>query len=195
MFYFRTQDCIIVTRIAPGLQVVDPGARTGRCQTVYKPGSVPRLPAAMAIPLGRTLRGTSSNQPGRQRGKRLSLPEGSFRRPYSVLLPVRFSVPVPLLGPRCALTAPFHPCRRALRPAGGLLLCGTVSGVAPAGRYPAPFFRGARTFLAQEPSVSSAPGRGHPTVWHRLHLGAWGHKVQAVRPATWLKAPSISCLD
>ena len=27
-------------------------------------------------------------------------------------------------------------------------LCGTVPGVAPAGRYPAPSFRGARTFLA-----------------------------------------------
>jgi len=26
-------------------------------------------------------------------------------------------------------------------------LCGTVPGVAPAGRYPAPSFRGARTFL------------------------------------------------
>jgi hypothetical protein len=26
-------------------------------------------------------------------------------------------------------------------------LCGTFPGVAPAGRYPAPFFRGARTFL------------------------------------------------
>jgi hypothetical protein len=27
------------------------------------------------------------------------------------------------------------------------VLCGTFPGVAPAGRYPAPFFRGARTFL------------------------------------------------
>src|SRR5262245_60366664 len=31
--------------------------------------------------------------------------------------------------------------------AGGLILCGTFPGVAPAGRYPAPFVRGARTFL------------------------------------------------
>ena len=44
-------------------------------------------------------------------------------RPYSVLLPVGFAVPVPLPDPRCALTAPFHPCspsrlasrRRAVR--------------------------------------------------------------------------------
>ena len=31
-------------------------------------------------------------------------------RPYSVLLPVWFAMPVPLPDPRCALTAPFHPC-------------------------------------------------------------------------------------
>ena len=30
--------------------------------------------------------------------------------PYSVLLPVWFAMPVPLPDPRCALTAPFHPC-------------------------------------------------------------------------------------
>src|ERR1700759_5143675 len=29
--------------------------------------------------------------------------------PYSVLLPVGFTLPVPLPDPRCALTAPFHP--------------------------------------------------------------------------------------
>ena len=29
------------------------------------------------------------------------------------------------------------------------VLCGTVSGVAPAGCYPTPCFRGARTFLAR----------------------------------------------
>ncbi len=31
-------------------------------------------------------------------------------RPYSVLLPVGFAVPPLLLGARCALTPPFHPC-------------------------------------------------------------------------------------
>jgi len=31
-------------------------------------------------------------------------------RPYSVLLPVGFAVPVPLPVPRCALAAPFRPC-------------------------------------------------------------------------------------
>src|SRR6202041_103584 len=31
-------------------------------------------------------------------------------RPYSVLLPVWFAMPVPLLQARCAFFAPFHPC-------------------------------------------------------------------------------------
>jgi len=31
------------------------------------------------------------------------------RRPYLVLLPVGFAVPLPLPVARCALTAPFHP--------------------------------------------------------------------------------------
>ncbi len=33
------------------------------------------------------------------------------RRPYSVLLPVGFTMPPALPPARCALTAPFHPCR------------------------------------------------------------------------------------
>ena len=36
---------------------------------------------------------------------------------------------------------------------GGLLLCGTFPGVAPAGRYPAPYVHGARTFLPGHLSV------------------------------------------
>jgi len=33
------------------------------------------------------------------------------RHSYSVLLPVGFALPFPLPETRCALTAPFHPCR------------------------------------------------------------------------------------
>ena len=64
---------------------------------------------------------------------------------YLVLLPVGFAVPLPLPVARCALTAPFHPCRS--RETGGLLSVALSLGLTPAGRYPAPFFRGARTFL------------------------------------------------
>ena len=81
-------------------------------------------------------------------------PRLSPRHPYSVLLPVWFAVPSALLRPRWALTPPFHPCPAAAcaacsaqRVAGRFAFCGTFPGVAPAGRYPAPCFRGARTFL------------------------------------------------
>ena len=79
-------------------------------------------------------------------------------RPYSVLLPVWFAMPVPLPDPRCALTAPFHPYlplplsfpRKRGRVGWGkrFVLCGTFPGVAPAGCYPAPYVDGARTFLS-----------------------------------------------
>src|ERR1700726_2098304 len=75
-------------------------------------------------------------------------------RPYSVLLPVWFTLPVPLPDPRCALTAPFHPCpasllselRRAVRslwhfPWGcpRRMLSGTVCRWSPDFPLPRPF--------------------------------------------------------
>src|SRR4030095_2222890 len=72
----------------------------------------------------------------------------SPRRPYSVLLPVGFAMPSLLPRTRCALTAPFHPY--LLSPCGErrrFAFCGTVPGVTPAGRYPAPCSHEARTFL------------------------------------------------
>src|SRR5262245_42601107 len=46
------------------------------------------------------------------------------------------------------------------------IFCGTFPGVAPAGRYPAPHLRGARTFLFPRAAES-----GHPAVWQSRHLG------------------------
>jgi hypothetical protein len=80
-------------------------------QTACKPGSVwPTTRAAdvTAIPLARRLPGASSNLPERLiRTDPGLLP----RRSYSVLLPVGFAMPLPSPEARCALTAPFHPCR------------------------------------------------------------------------------------
>ena len=101
----------------------------------------------MTIHLEHLLPSASRNQPGWQSRKRLIFLRKS-RHPYSVLLPVGFAMPPPLPGARCALTAPFHPYPPKPEGEGGrFVLCGTFPGVAPAGRYPAPFFRGARTFL------------------------------------------------
>jgi hypothetical protein len=78
------------------------------------------------------------------------------RRSYSVLLPVGFTVPPTLPPTRCALTAPFHPCpaqyATRTRRSAFLWHCPWASiplarHQPPAGRYPAPCVRGARTFL------------------------------------------------
>jgi len=63
----------------------------------------------MAIPLGSAFLRCSSDLPGgktRRAGART--PEAPLP-PYLVLLRVGFALPAPLLGRRCALTAPFHP--------------------------------------------------------------------------------------
>ena len=79
------------------------------------------------------------------------------RHSYSVLLPVGFTLPQPLLVMRWALTPPFHPYPLT----GRFVFCGTFPRVAPAGRYPAPLFRGARTFLTSR--LSALEKRGCPT--------------------------------
>jgi hypothetical protein len=135
----------------------DPGGRApNRDQAACKPGSVRDAPVAprdghssgtpVARRLARPTRTTGPETGPRRAGARR-------RRPYLVLLPVGFTVPPPLPAPRCALTAPFHPHPQAMPtrpgPGGQTALCGTFPGVAPAGRYPAPCFRGARTFLSR----------------------------------------------
>ena len=78
-------------------------------QPACKPGSVRRrFRRVTAIPLGRRLPGASSNLPGRQ-DPDTGPAACAARRPYSVLLPVGFAVPLPSPEARCALTAPFHP--------------------------------------------------------------------------------------
>ena len=73
----------------------------------------------------------------------------SAGRPYSVLLPVGFTLPPPLPGARCALTAPFHPY--PTRRAGGLLSVALSLGSPP----PAV----SRHRVSVEPGLSSIPER------------------------------------
>src|SRR5260370_5646662 len=59
--------------------------------------------------------------------------------------------------------------------------CGTFPGVAPAGRYPAPYLRGARTFLP--------PPKGRERPSGRLALGQLGVCSEAVEgPVHWFRA-------
>src|ERR1043166_9335465 len=77
----------------------------------------------MTIPLGCELPHTSRDRPGRRPGK------GSCR-PYLVLLPVGLAVPPLLPKTRCALTAPFQPCR-AFRALGGVISVALSLGSPP----------------------------------------------------------------
>ena len=132
-------------------------------QRACKPGSV--LPPkrmtsaeAAAIRLALNLRAGSSDQPGRRAGTKL------ICRPYSVLHPVGFTVPVLLPGSRCALAAPFRPYPSE---AGRCPFCGTI---------PDPGLRRGRRELPGTavpwspdfPRWSKLP-RGRPALWLVRH--------------------------
>ena len=123
------------------------------CQTACKPGSVRVLPRWTAIPLGRASRHASRDQPGRRDGNVPALcPKTEGSRPYSVLLPVGFTVPPLLPGARCALTAPFRPDPREPNScAGGLFSVALSLGSPP------PAIN--RHRIPVEPGLSSAPSR------------------------------------
>src|SRR5206468_482296 len=83
---------------------------------------------------------------------------------YLVLLPVGFSLPPPLPAARCALAAPFHPCR----PPGVPRRVGGVLSVALSLGSPPPGVTRHRTSVEPGLSSSRASARsGHPTVWHQ----------------------------
>src|SRR3546814_19979957 len=73
------------------------------------------------IPLGAASRRRSSDRAGRRVGHASRRCRRAL--PYLVLLPMGFAVPFPLPEPRCALTAPFHPCRPLARRRRSILCC------------------------------------------------------------------------
>ena len=91
------------------------GQKRKKCQSACKPGFVRQAgePAHVtAIHLGRLLPDASRNLPGWPAWKPTRRPCGNLRHPYSVLLPVGFTLPLPLPVARWALTPPFHPYLR-----------------------------------------------------------------------------------
>lgn len=74
------------------------------CERSCKPDPVPPRREGATISLGPNSRSASNDLPGSGAGRRLVLP-------YSIFLQVGFTLPALSPGPRCALTAPFHPCR------------------------------------------------------------------------------------
>src|SRR3954468_19055620 len=80
------------------------------------------------------------------------------RRPYSVLLPVGFAVPAAVAGAAVRSYRTLSPSRfRRKRDLLSVALSlGQKSDSWPAGRYPAPLLRGARTFLPPSPRLRRA---------------------------------------
>jgi hypothetical protein len=111
----------------------------------------------MTIHLERLLPDASCNQPGRQAGKSRDIKKMPHH-PYLVLLLVGFALPLALPQARCALAAPFHPCRNK---SGGLF------SVALSLRLPPPDV--IRHHNSVEPGLSSITrgNSGHPANWQR----------------------------
>ena len=130
----------------------------------------------MTIHLERPLPGASRDLPGR-----LGWKHPWARRPAPSLFglaPGGVCPAAAVAGGAVRSCRTISPLRRG-KPRSRYLFCGTVPGVAPAGRYPAPCFHGARTFLPRALSGLAAAvirpaggmtgrrwaGRGQMLVW------------------------------
>src|SRR5690606_41395159 len=105
------------------------------------------------IHLGRLLPDASCNQPGRPAVKtRLEpkLPSSLFG-----LAPGGVYRATPVTRPPVRSYRTLSPLPRT--EPGRFAFCGTFPGVAPAGRYPAPCFHGARTFLHAQRAAAARP--------------------------------------
>ena len=111
---------------------------------------------ATAIPLGRPSPDASCDLPGRRPRRRDPAARERRLPSLSGLAPgeaCRAGVVAAAAVRSCRTLSPLPagpPRRRSPGARGRFAFCGAVSRVAPAGRYPAPCLRGARTFLSAE---------------------------------------------
>ena len=105
MFQCNEPPCLAI-RAARGRLRVNSRQHRER-QTACKPGSVPPC-GGDGHSSGTSVAGRLA-RPTRAATRKTRLGDCSPDRSYLVLLPVGFTVPLPLPGARCALTAPFHP--------------------------------------------------------------------------------------
>jgi hypothetical protein len=114
----------------------------------------------------------SLSAPGRTRGR--------LRHPYSVLLPVGFTLPPPSPEARCAFTAPFHPCPPRVAPRGPIWKAVCFLWHFPWGRPRRPL---AGTVFPWSPDFppSSRDNSGRPAVWRKRHGTVWGTRQAVVR--------------
>jgi hypothetical protein len=122
--------------------------------------------AGMAIHLGRSSPNASRDRPERRRDR------PARRRPMGCRLPLLLGLAPGGVCPAAAVAGgavrsyrtisplppmPSHETRPIGRQGSAVCFCGTFPRVAPAGRYPAPCLRGARTFLPP-PAPRVTPG-------------------------------------
>lgn len=155
--------------MAAGLETEgnDGGPAPGRVSGGWPVSRVLSRPKAwMAIHLGPQSPAASCSQPGERAGSgaghalvppsrpcsRWGLPCRDRYRPRGELLPRRFTLAAP--------------------GGGRFVFCGAVPGVTPAGRYPAPCFRGARTFLTG--AARKPLPRDHPAIRRGCVYGCAG---------------------
>src|ERR1700675_3906741 len=148
-----------VAKLARGPACVRRTPHFQRYQPACKPGFVGHRLLAQTIRDGHSSGTTFARcleQPTRTAS--LTSPCGVFAFANEPALPRLFGLApgvvchaVSVAGPAVRSYRTFsplpHPKRRRF------VLCGTVPGVAPAGRYPAPYVDGARTFLSSHLSV------------------------------------------
>ena len=155
-----------------------PSPRGREDQTACKPGSVPPAFAdAAAIPLDRPLLDGSRDLPGRL-GRR-ALPRIGIRGATSLfgLAPGGACHAASIAGDAVRSYRTLSPLPWARGPR-RFAFCGAIPGVAPGGRYPPPFRRGARTFLPFPCRKERPPGR-----LVRAEIGRGGAQGQVGRQA------------
>jgi hypothetical protein len=164
------------------------------CQTACKPGSVPGLPmkgSPMDDHSSGTLVAERLTRPTRAAARKRARPQSLTRSGPAA--PIRscsrWGLPCHHRCRRRGALLP-HPFTLAWRPSPAAwrsALCGTFPGVAPAGCYPAPCFRGARTFL----SPASRGAAIQPSGRQELVSGASPVNRQRRSPAwRWRRWPS-----
>ena len=140
------------------------GARGLRRQTACKPGSVPARGRRWPFICDARHEAPGATDPDDCAETRLPVPPSTEVADVSSLFglaPGGVYLAVAVAGDAVRSYRTFSPLPASEKPGRRSALCGTVPGVAPAGRYPAPCFRGARTFL---PRMFYGEG-GHPAVW------------------------------
>ena len=131
-------------------------------QTACKPGSVSDRTGRMTtIHLGRPLPDASRDQPGRRGRKGPCNNRSRCLSPLLGLAPGGVCRAAAVAGSAVRSYRTLSPLPAGPKPGGRFAFCGTFPGVAPAGYYPAPFFRGARTFL--QPALTRRPAAVQPS--------------------------------